>query len=160
MAEIKITWKKSCIGFPSKQERIIESLGLKRLHHSVIHQDSPTIMGMVNKVIHLVQVEEVLEETKQPSKQPARAKSTTPKTTPAEEKVESEVEDIQPSTNTAQGSTIESLGLSVRTLNILKKADISSVDQITQMTDAELLSIPSFGAKSLDELREKIGTSK
>ena len=117
-------------------------------------------MGMVNKVIHLVQVEEVLEETKQPSKQPARAKSTTPKTTPAEEKVESEVEDIQPSTNTAQGSTIESLGLSVRTLNILKKAEISSVDQITQMTDAELLSIPSFGAKSLDELKEKIGTSK
>ena len=66
MAEIKITWKKSCIGFPSKQERIIESLGLKRLHHSVIHQDSPTIMGMVNKVIHLVQVEEVLEEANKP----------------------------------------------------------------------------------------------
>ena len=44
--------------------------------------------------------------------------------------------------------------------NILKKADISSVEQITQMTDAELLSIPSFGAKSLDELKEKIGTSK
>ena len=70
MAEIKITWKKSCIGFPSKQERIIESLGLKRLHHSVIHQDSPTIMGMVNKVIHLVQVEEVLEEAKHQNRIP------------------------------------------------------------------------------------------
>ena len=59
MAQIKITWKKSCIGRPSKQRRIVESLGLKRLNHSVVHEDSPTIMGMVNKVRHLVAVEPV-----------------------------------------------------------------------------------------------------
>ncbi|MXZ92019.1 MAG: 50S ribosomal protein L30 [Chloroflexi bacterium] len=57
MAQIKITWKKSCIGRPSYQRRIVQSLGLKRLNHSVVHEDSPTIMGMVKKVQHLIVVE-------------------------------------------------------------------------------------------------------
>ncbi len=59
MAQLKITWKKSCIGRPEKQLKIIRSLGLRRLHHTVTHSDSPTIRGMVNKVSHLVQVEEL-----------------------------------------------------------------------------------------------------
>ena len=57
MAEIKITWVKSTIGRPQNQRRIIESLGLHRLNHTVVHQDSATIRGMVNKVSHLVKVE-------------------------------------------------------------------------------------------------------
>ena len=60
MAQLKITWKKSCIGRPEKQRRIIRSLGLRRLHHSVTHSDSPTIRGMISKVVHLIEVE-VLE---------------------------------------------------------------------------------------------------
>ena len=59
MAELKITWIKSCIGRPKKQREIIRSLGLHRLHHTVVHQDSPTIQGMVRKVIHLLKVEQV-----------------------------------------------------------------------------------------------------
>ena len=59
MAEIKITWTKSVIGRTQNQRRIIKSLGLHRLNHTVVHQDSPTIRGMVNKVSHLVKVEEV-----------------------------------------------------------------------------------------------------
>ncbi len=59
MAELKITWTRSVIGRPENQRRIIKSLGLRRLHHTVVHQDSPTIRGMVNKVSHLVKVEEV-----------------------------------------------------------------------------------------------------
>jgi large subunit ribosomal protein L30 len=57
MAELKITWTKSVIGRPQNQRRIIKSLGLRRLNHSVVHQDSPTIRGMVDKVSHLVKVE-------------------------------------------------------------------------------------------------------
>jgi len=57
MAKIKITWVKSTIGRPQNQRRIIESLGLHRLNHTVVHQDSATIRGMVNKVSHLVKVE-------------------------------------------------------------------------------------------------------
>lgn len=59
MAQLKITWKKSCIGRPEPQRRIIKSLGLHRLNHSVIHQDTPSIRGMVNKVSHLVFVEAI-----------------------------------------------------------------------------------------------------
>ena len=57
MPEISITWTKSTIGKPGNQRRIIASLGLHRLNHTVVHQDSPTIRGMVNKVSHLVKVE-------------------------------------------------------------------------------------------------------
>ena len=59
MARVTITWKKSAIGFASNQRRIIESLGLRRLHHTVEHDDTPSIMGMVFKVRHLVVVEPV-----------------------------------------------------------------------------------------------------
>ena len=59
MSELKITWTKSCIGRPKKQREIIRSLGLHRLHHTVVHQDSPTIQGMVRKVIHLLKVEQI-----------------------------------------------------------------------------------------------------
>lgn len=60
MAQIKITFTKSTIGCPQPQRRIIRSLGLRRLNQSVVHQDSPTIRGMINKVPHLVTVEEVV----------------------------------------------------------------------------------------------------
>lgn len=59
MAQIKITWKKSCIGHPGSQKRIIQSLGLHRLNQTVIHADTPTIRGMVAKVPHLVFIEAV-----------------------------------------------------------------------------------------------------
>ena len=59
MAQLKITWTKSSIGRPESQRRIIRSLGLSRLHQSVVHGDTPTIRGMVSKVPHLVTVEEV-----------------------------------------------------------------------------------------------------
>lgn len=62
MAQLKITWKRSCIGRPQTQRRIIRSLGLRRLHHSVVHGDTPSIRGMVNKVIHLVTVEAIETE--------------------------------------------------------------------------------------------------
>ena len=61
MAQLKITWTKSYIGKQRNQRRVVESLGLKRLHHSVIHGDTPVIRGMVNKVQHLLNVEEVPE---------------------------------------------------------------------------------------------------
>jgi large subunit ribosomal protein L30 len=62
MAQLKITWIKSYIGRPESQRRIIRSLGLRRLHHHVIHSDTPTIRGMVSKVRHMITVE-IVEET-------------------------------------------------------------------------------------------------
>ena len=62
MAQLKITWTRSYIGKPQDQRRVVHALGLRRLHHTVTHGDTPTIRGMVNKISHLVKVEEVAED--------------------------------------------------------------------------------------------------
>jgi len=59
MAKIKITLVKSSIGSTKRQKLILESLGLRKLHQTVEHEASPSIMGMVDKMKHLVQVEEI-----------------------------------------------------------------------------------------------------
>jgi len=61
LARLMVTWKKSTIGFSRDQRRTIEALGLRRLNHSVEHEDSPSIRGMLLKVRHLVEVEEIVE---------------------------------------------------------------------------------------------------
>lgn len=60
--QLRITWKKSSIGKPESQRRVIAALGLRRLHHSVVHGDTPAIRGMVEKVSHLVAVEKLEEK--------------------------------------------------------------------------------------------------
>ena len=57
--QLRITWVKSGIGHPHDQRATVRALGLHRLHQSVIQDDTPVIRGMVFKVRHLVQVEEV-----------------------------------------------------------------------------------------------------
>lgn len=58
MAELRITWVKSAIGYKEDQKRTIRALGLRRLGQTVVHGDSPTVRGMIRKVNHLVSVEE------------------------------------------------------------------------------------------------------
>ena len=57
--KIKITWVKSASGFSEDQKATIAALGLRKLNHSVIQDDTPVIRGMLHKVQHLVKVEEV-----------------------------------------------------------------------------------------------------
>ncbi len=64
MAKIRVTWIKSYIGCPETQRRTIRSLGLHRLNHSVVHEDTKCARGMINKVRHLVKVEEEVAQTK------------------------------------------------------------------------------------------------
>ena len=59
MSRIKVTLKKSSIGHPQDQRGTLRALGLKRLHQSVEHEDNPSVRGMVQKVTHLVVVEDV-----------------------------------------------------------------------------------------------------
>jgi len=56
MTRLKITWKKSSIGYHRRQREVVRSLGLRRLHQTVVHEDTPTIRGMLQKVSHLVEV--------------------------------------------------------------------------------------------------------
>ncbi|NMB37972.1 MAG: 50S ribosomal protein L30 [Firmicutes bacterium] len=59
MAKLKITWKKSTIGCSKDQKQTIQALGLRKLYSSVVKEDNPCIRGMIFKVKHLVEVEEV-----------------------------------------------------------------------------------------------------
>ncbi len=59
MAKIKVTLVKSVIGSEKSQKATVEALGIKKLNHSVEHEATPAILGMVAKVKHLVKVEEV-----------------------------------------------------------------------------------------------------
>ena len=63
--KLRITWVKSAIGYHHPQRKVIQALGLHRLHETVERADSPTIRGMVDKVRHLLKVEEVQETTVQ-----------------------------------------------------------------------------------------------
>ncbi len=61
MSKLRITWVKSVIGHPVPQKRTIEALGLRRLHQVVELEDNPSVRGMVQRVNHLVRVEEVAQ---------------------------------------------------------------------------------------------------
>ncbi|HEV2105401.1 MAG TPA: 50S ribosomal protein L30 [Candidatus Eisenbacteria bacterium] len=55
---LRITQTKSASGHPTDQVRTVRALGIRRMHHTVEHADTPQIRGMVFKVRHLVKVEE------------------------------------------------------------------------------------------------------
>lgn len=57
--ELKITLKRSLIGRPEDQKLTVKTLGLRKLNHTVTQKDSPAIRGMINKVSHLIEVQEV-----------------------------------------------------------------------------------------------------
>lgn len=58
MAKLKITLVRSCIGRPKDQRATVRALGLKKLNSTVVQEDCPQIRGMINKISHLVKVEE------------------------------------------------------------------------------------------------------
>jgi large subunit ribosomal protein L30 len=62
VAKLLITWEKSAIGYSKEQRVTLKTMGLRRLNQAVVHNDSPEIRGMINKVRHLVHVEEASEE--------------------------------------------------------------------------------------------------
>jgi large subunit ribosomal protein L30 len=57
--KLRITQVRSGIGRKDVQKRTLVALGLRRMHHTVIQPDRPEIRGMINRISHLVKVEEV-----------------------------------------------------------------------------------------------------
>lgn len=55
---IRVTLVRSSIGCPKDQKATVRALGLRRMHQTIEHKDNPALRGMIQKVIHLVQVEE------------------------------------------------------------------------------------------------------
>jgi len=58
VVELRITLVKSGIGYADDQKKTLKALGLRRMNHSVVKKDSPSVRGMILKVRHLVNVEE------------------------------------------------------------------------------------------------------
>jgi len=58
MAKVKITLVKSTINRSGRQKDTMKALGLRKINQSVVHELTPQIQGMINKVNHLVKVEE------------------------------------------------------------------------------------------------------
>ncbi len=59
MARLKITYVKSAIGYKKDQKATVRALGFSKLNQTVEHDDTPAVRGMINKISHLVAVEEV-----------------------------------------------------------------------------------------------------
>jgi large subunit ribosomal protein L30 len=60
--KLRVTLVKSPVGYRRDQKRTVRALGLRKMHQTVELGDTPTIRGMVNKVSHLVAVEELNDE--------------------------------------------------------------------------------------------------
>ena len=59
MAKLQITLVRSVIGRPETQRVTVKTLGLRKLNTTVVHNDSPAIRGIINKVSHLLSVTEI-----------------------------------------------------------------------------------------------------
>lgn len=59
MAKLQITLVRSLIGRPETHRTTVNTLGLRKLNQTVVHNDNPAIRGMINQVTHLVKVEEI-----------------------------------------------------------------------------------------------------
>jgi large subunit ribosomal protein L30 len=55
---LRVTLVRSAIGYTKDQKATVRALGLYRMHQTVEHKDNPALRGMIQKIIHLVQMEE------------------------------------------------------------------------------------------------------
>jgi large subunit ribosomal protein L30 len=63
MAQLEIRQVKSAIGRLPKHRGTLRALGLKRIGHTVVHEDTPVIRGMVNQVAYLLEVRDVTKKS-------------------------------------------------------------------------------------------------
>lgn len=77
MAKLHIIYAKSAIGYSQRQKETIRALGLRKLNSSVVHDDSPSIRGMIFRVRHLVRVEEIAGDVEAPAVRRTMAAATT-----------------------------------------------------------------------------------
>ncbi len=58
MKKLKLTLVKSVIDRSKRQKETVKALGLRKMHHTIVKDVSPQVQGMINKVSHLLQIEE------------------------------------------------------------------------------------------------------
>ncbi|MFQ5587526.1 MAG: 50S ribosomal protein L30 [Nitrospiria bacterium] len=57
--KLSIKLRRSCIGKPEKQRRVVAGLGLKKMNQVIVRMDSPEVRGMIQKISHMLEVEEI-----------------------------------------------------------------------------------------------------
>lgn len=62
MTRLKVTLKRSAVTRPLDQQETVKGLGLRKIGHSRVLENTPAVRGMVKKIIHLLEVEEVAAE--------------------------------------------------------------------------------------------------
>lgn len=55
---LRVTLVKSPIGYPEPQKRTVRALGLRRMHQTVEHADTPALRGMLQSIVHMIKIEE------------------------------------------------------------------------------------------------------
>jgi ribosomal protein L30 len=133
MAKLQITYTKSAIGYSKDQKATIESLGLRKLNSTVVHDDTPSIRGMAFKVRHLVHVTEIAED--QPAKKPAARKPTVVKAAPAQAESETPPAPAEPTAR-------HNAGVSSST-----NAEVTTSEQAKSYTPDKLEAIEGIGPK-------------
>lgn len=124
MAKLQITYVKSAIGYSVDQKATIESLGLRKLNTTVIHNDTPAIRGMAFKVRHLVTLTELADDVAVTAKRakPSRRTSATLVTETLAE---------QPAAPAAQADDIEAIeGIGPKIAGVLREAGITTFAQL------------------------------
>lgn len=58
LKKVRVTLVKSPIGYPEPQKRTVRALGLRRMHQTVEHTDSPALRGMLQSIVHMIKIEE------------------------------------------------------------------------------------------------------
>jgi len=94
MATLKITQVRSRIGATAQQCKNLDALGLHKINQSATHTDSAIIKGMIERVKHLVKIEEVAEEKKATKK--AAPKAAKVEAEPAAAEVKEETAEEKP----------------------------------------------------------------
>jgi large subunit ribosomal protein L21 len=149
---IKITLVRSPIGYRKYQRVTAETLGLRKLHATVVHRETPAIRGMVNQIGHLLKVEEVdapaetaATSTSKPVKQPRQAKTTrqvemeTP-AAPAAEKTETKAP-AKSSRKSAGGDDLTKIeGIGPKMSAALVAAGIDTFAKLADATEAQIRS--------------------
>ncbi len=69
-ARLRVTLVRSPIGYPGNQKRTVQSLGLRKLQQTVELPDNPAVRGMVDRVAHLVEVEEIAPQVPSATPEP------------------------------------------------------------------------------------------
>lgn len=137
MAKLQITYTKSAIGYSKDQKATIESLGLRKLNSTAIHDDTPAIRGMAFKVRHLVTVIEYAESEPQPAKAPQTVVAAAPARTAAEPAAPAA---MQAATSASDDlALIEGIGPKIA--SVLKAAGISTFAELAATDVARLSEI-------------------